>query len=154
MVMFMSETYRKIILKRRAKRLGIAPPNQNGPQGLAAIKMLVTITLIRPLNMLATEPTVFFFSLYTAFTFSVLFGFFAAYPYTFETVYGFNTWQYGLTFLGIGLGVILAVITNIFVDKLYYAKHHARILREGGTAVPPEYRLMCAQMGCFGVPIG
>lgn len=154
MVMFMSETYKKIILIRRAKRLNIAAPQQNSPTGLAAVKMLMTITLIRPLNMLATEPTVFLFSLYTAFTFSVLFGFFAAYPYTFQNVYGFNTWQYGLTFLGIGLGVVLAVVTNILVDKLYYAKHHARILKEGRTAVPPEYRLMCAQMGCFGIPIG
>ncbi|OCL10986.1 MFS multidrug transporter-like protein [Glonium stellatum] len=34
----MRETYKKIILKRRAKRLGIAPPN--GPAGLAAIKIL------------------------------------------------------------------------------------------------------------------
>jgi membrane-bound metal-dependent hydrolase YbcI (DUF457 family) len=84
----------------------------------------------------------------------VLFAFFAAYPFTFTTVYGFNTWQYGLTFTAIGLGVLLAVATNIVVDRLYYAKHHQRVLKEGRTAVPPEYRLLCAQMGCFGVPIG
>lgn len=152
--MFMSETYKKIILARRARRLKIAPPPNALPKGAAYLKMLLTITLVRPLNMLLTEPTVFLFSLYTAFTFSVLFAFFAAYPYTFQTVYGFNTWQYGLTFLAIGLGVILAVCTNIFVDRLYYRKHHQKVLKNGGTAVPPEYRLLCAQLGCFGVPIG
>ena len=118
------------------------------------MKMLLTVTLLRPLHMLFTEPIVLLFSLYTAFTFSVLFAFFAAYPFTFTTVYGFNTWQYGLTFLAIGLGVLLAVVTAIIVDRLYYAKHHQRVLKEGRTAVPPEYRLLCAQMGCFGVPIG
>lgn len=153
-VMFMSETYKKIILTRRAKRLNLPPPSQTPLKGLAYCKMLLTVTLTRPLEMLITEPTVFLFSLYTAFTFSVLFAFFAAYPFTFQTVYGFNTWQYGLTFLAIGLGVLLAVATNILVDRFYYAKHHARVLREGKTAVPPEYRLMCAQLGCFGVPIG
>lgn len=153
-VMCMSETYKKIILARRAKRLNIPPPQQTNLKGLALVKMLLTVTLARPLHMLFTEPTVFLFSLYTAFTFSVLFAFFAAYPYTFTTVYGFNTWQYGLTFTAIGLGVLLAVATNVFVDRLYYAKHHQRVLKEGRTAVPPEYRLLCAQMGCFGVPIG
>lgn len=152
--MFMSETYKKIILRQRAKRLNIAPPQDPQLSGLGKAKMLLTVTLIRPLNMLVTEPTVFLFSLYTAFTFSVLFAFFAAYPYTFESVYGFNIWQYGLTFLAIGLGVLLAVGTNIFVDRYYYARHHQRVLKEGRTAVPPEYRLLCAQLGCFGVPIG
>lgn len=153
-VMCMSETYKKIILARRAKRLNIAPPHQAMPKGLAFWKMLIMVTLARPLHMLVTEPTVFLFSLYTAFTFSVLFAFFAAYPYTFQTVYGFNTWQYGLTFLAIGLGVLLAVCTGFLTDRLYYAKHHQRVLKQGRAAVPPEYRLLCAQMGCFGVPTG
>jgi len=152
--MCMSETYKKIVLTRRAKRLNIPPPAQAKLTGIAYWKMLATVTLFRPIHMLVTEPTVFLFSLYTAFTFSVLFAFFAAYPYTFQSVYGFNTWQYGLTFLGIGLGVLLGVLTNFFVDRFYYAKHHQRAIREGRTSLPPEYRLLCAQMGCFGVPIG
>ena len=153
-VMCMSETYKKMILTRRAKRLNIDPQAQAKLTGIAFWKMLATVTLLRPLQMLVTEPTVFLFSLYTAFTFSVLFAFFAAYPFTFQSVYGFNTWQYGLTFLGIGLGVVLGVVTNFFVDRFYYAKHHQRALKEGRTSIPPEYRLLCAQMGCFGVPIG
>lgn len=153
-IMCMSETYKKIVLTRRAKRLNIPPPAQAKLTGIAYWKMLATVTLFRPIHMLVTEPTVFLFSLYTAFTFSVLFAFFAAYPYTFQSVYGFNTWQYGLTFLGIGLGVLLGVLTNFFVDRFYYAKHHQRAIREGRTSLPPEYRLLCAQMGCFGVPIG
>lgn len=153
-VLCMQETYKKVILQRRAKKLGIAPPPGPPVKGLAMLKMLFTITLFRPLHMLITEPIVALLSLYTAFTFSVLFAFFAAYPYTFETVYGFNTWQYGLTFLGIGLGVLLAVVTAILVNHFYYVPQHHRVLQEGKTAVPPEYRLLSAQMGCFGIPIG
>ena len=153
-VMCMSETYKKMILTRRAKRLNIDPPAQAKLTGIAFWKMLATVTLLRPLQMLVTEPTVFLFSLYTAFTFYVLFAFFAAYPLTLQSVYGFNTWKYGLTFIGIGIGVVLGVVMNLFVDRFYYAKHHQRALKEGRTSIPPEYRLLCAQMGCFGVPIG
>lgn len=154
LIMPMSETHKKTILQRRAKKLGVAPPPGPPVKGLAYAKMLITITLIRPLNMLFTEPIVALLSLYTAFTFSVLFAFFAAYPYTFETVYGFSTWQYGLTFLGIGLGVLLAVLTAMIVNRVYYLKHLKRVLGEGKRAPPPEYRLMCAQLGSFGISIG
>ncbi|TKA63383.1 hypothetical protein B0A55_12183 [Friedmanniomyces simplex] len=104
--------------------------------------------------MLATEPIVLFLSLYNAFTFSVLFAFFAAYPYTFESVYGFDTWQYGLTFLGIGLGVLLAVLTNVLVDRLVYTKKTAQALIEGRHMAAPEHRLYCAMLGSVGIPIG
>ncbi|KAK0277036.1 hypothetical protein LTS00_014312 [Friedmanniomyces endolithicus] len=150
----MSETYKKVILQRRAKKLDIPPPPTPPMSALTQLKILVTITIARPLVMLATEPIVMFFSLYNAFTFSVLFAFFAAYPYTFESVYGFNTWQYGLTFLGIGLGVLLAVLTNIVIDQLIYTKKTAQALKEGRHMAAPEHRLYCAMVGSVGIPIG
>ncbi|KAK5133739.1 hypothetical protein LTR08_007389 [Meristemomyces frigidus] len=155
LILTMHETYKKVILKRRAKRLNIAPP-AGGMQvtGFAYIKLLLTITLVRPAQMLVTEPIVLFFSLYTAFTFSVLFAFFAAYPYTFESVYGFNTWQYGLTFLGIGIGVCLAAVTAIVIDRKVYMSKYRQALKEGRTVVAPEHRLYAGMVGAIGVPIG
>jgi len=150
----MQETYKKVILKQRAKRSGLQPPPGSTPSGLAFAKILVTVTLVRPVHMLCTEPITFMLSLYTAFTFSVLFSFFAAYPYVFKGIYGFETWQYGLTFLAIGLGVLLAVMTAIVIDRTYYVSHHKKALAAGRTMVAPEYRLLSAQMGCFGVSIG
>ena len=120
----MRETYKKIILSRRAKKLGIPGPPKPNLSGLQFAKLLITVTLVRPVHMLCTEPIVLFFSLYNSFTFSVLFAFFAAYPYTFTTVYGFSTYQYGLTFLGILIGVLLAVVTAIVIDRrIYYKKY-------------------------------
>jgi len=154
LVLPMQETYKKVILSKRAKKLGIPGPPKPPVKGFAYIKLLLTITLVRPVNMLLTEPTVLFFSLYNSFTFSVLFAFFAAYPYTFEGVYGFNTWQYGLTFLGILIGVILAVVTAIIFDRTMYYKKYKTALKEGRTAVAPEHRLYAAMAGSFGIPIG
>ena len=149
-----SETYQKIIIKRLAKTQGKPIPAQ-GTTGKAAIKFLLTVTLIRPVTMLFTEPIVLAISAYTAFTFAVLFCFFAAFPIVFEGVYGFDTSQTGLTFLALGLGCILALITIVLVDrKYYYKKLYMRVKAEGGTMVAPEHRLYTAMLGSILVPIG
>lgn len=47
----MKETYKPIILKQRAKRLGIAPPKVEGVK----IKGGLAKKLLRPMHMLFTE---------------------------------------------------------------------------------------------------
>lgn len=70
----MKETYMKIILQRRSKVLNTEQATHTGPTGLAALKMLLTVVLTRPLYMLFAEPIVSLFSLYVGFNFAVLFG--------------------------------------------------------------------------------
>ena len=154
LVLPMNETYKKVILTKRSKKLGIEGPPKPPVKGWAYIKLLLTITLARPVHMLLTEPITLFLSLYTSFTFSVLFAFFAAYPYTFETVYGFNTWQYGLAFLGILIGVLSAVPTAIFLDRKVYLRKYEKALADGKPAAAPEHRLYAAMLGSIGVPVG
>jgi hypothetical protein len=52
----MKETYKKILLKRRAAQHGLEVPK--GPTGMAAIKFLLTVTLLRPVHMLAVEVSI------------------------------------------------------------------------------------------------
>lgn len=47
----MKETYKPVILKRRAKKLGLTPPK--GPEG--AMKRTIVVNLFRPVHMLLTE---------------------------------------------------------------------------------------------------
>lgn len=149
----MKETYKKTLLQRRAKRHGIALP-KTGPQGVEALKFLLTVTLLRPLRMLVVEPIVAFFSLYVAFNFGVVFGFFEAFPIVFEGVYHFDSGQAGLPFLSLGLGACLGVITFVVVDRLTYQKHYRASLRDGHEgAVLPEHRLYPAMMGSIALPI-
>lgn len=151
----MKETYKKIILQKRAKRLGIPPPAKVGPSGLAAVKFLITVTLFRPVRMIFTEPIVGFFSLYTGFNFSVLFGFFDAFPIVFEGVYHFDSGFSGLTFLGIGFGCCLGVATAIIINRLRYHKEYLKSHKEGRNGVvAPEHRLYAAMIGSFGIPVG
>ncbi|KAH7066886.1 major facilitator superfamily domain-containing protein [Paraphoma chrysanthemicola] len=146
------ETHRKVLLKRKAKKLGLPPPEPElAPK--EAIKLLLTITLFRPVRMLVSEPIVLLYSIYNAFTFSVLFAFFEAYPFVFMGEYGFEIWQYGLTFLGIGVGVLLGAVGAIAVDLLVYRK----IVRENGERFQkkgPEQRLYIGMIGDLCLPIG
>lgn len=150
----MTETYKKTLLERRAKHQGTTTTIQKtGPQGVEALKALLTVTLLRPLRMLATEPIVAFFSLYVAFNISVVFGFFEAFPIVFTGVYHFDSGETGLAFLSLGLGCCLGVVTFMVVDRLTYQKHYQASLREGREGVLPEHRLYSAMMGSVALPI-
>ncbi|KAL3422614.1 major facilitator superfamily transporter [Phlyctema vagabunda] len=152
--LFASETHKKTILLRRAKKLKIPPLPSPFPNKIAKIKFFATVTLIRPLHMLLTEPIVGFLSLYTAFNFAILFSFFAAFPYVFRTVYGFTVEESGLVFLSIGIGCILAVPTVLLCDHFLY-QPQVRLSHSTGSngTVAPEYRLYPAMIGSIGLPI-
>lgn len=145
----MSETYKKIILERRAKKAGLKRLVQ-GPPLSQVVMTLLKVTLTNPIRMLLTEPIVAWLSLYVAFVFAVFFAFFAAFPIVFEGVYGFNRGQSGLAFLAIVVGVSLSVVTVIIIDKTIYKKH-VRAAEEAGHNVAPEHRLYPAMMGGFGI---
>ncbi len=149
---FSKETYKSVILSRRAKRRNIRLPPQ--PSTLKKLNLFLTITLIRPLHMLFTEPIVAFFSLYTGFNFSVIFGFMAAYPYVFRSTYEFDTISSGLIFLAIGFGGSLAVPTVLLCDHFVYQPRVRECKAAGKNGViAPEHRLYPALIGCFGLPL-
>lgn len=168
----MKETYKPEILRRRAKRLGIKPADA-GMQKHISAKRSVIQNLVRPMHMLVTEvkplshqpktesntdhsqPAVFFFSLYTAFAFGVIFLFFAAFPFVFQRPpYNFSTAEGGLAFVSIGIGVIIGAITGVVVDRILYQKKAREAVREGRAHAAPEHRLYSAMIGSFGLPIG
>ncbi|KAK3214711.1 hypothetical protein GRF29_19g1016949 [Pseudopithomyces chartarum] len=148
----MKETYKKIILQRREKKQGVSPEkNSDG----AAVKKTIVQNFLRPMHMLVTEPVVFFLSLYTAFTFAILFLFFAAIPYVFERPpYRFTISQTGLVFLSIGLGVCLASITGLVIDTRLYQVKHREAVSTGQMHAQPEHRLYNAMIGSLGIPVG
>lgn len=153
--LFQQETYKKMILKRRARKYKLPPPHDPIPEGWARAKFLLNVTCVRAMRMLVTEPIVAFFSIYTAFTFAVLFGFFASFPYVFGHVYAFNTGEAGLVFLSLGIGCILATYAYVEIDRRTYTKQAIQRLSDGNDQpIPPEERLYPAMVGCFLVPIG
>jgi hypothetical protein len=150
----MRETYKKTIMTKRSKKLGTIPPPA-GPSGLAALKFLLNITFLRPLHMLGTEPIVIAWSLYIGFSFAVVYSFFAAFPYVYSSVYGFDVTENGLTFLSIAVGSLIGSVHVILVDRLQWRKKFVAWKKQGNTEkCPPEYRLYGAMVGSFVLPIG
>jgi hypothetical protein len=174
--LWLKETYKPIILKRRRRRLGI-PEAHKSINEPSALRVFLTATLLRPLTMLITEPIVTCFSLYVAVDFGILFTFFASFPLVYSRVYDFNSGQIGLTFLPIMIGCLLATLTCVLCDRLLYQKELLRVsartdsgtnLQDGEVAsthnsrelprikvyVEPEHRLYAAMIGGIGIPIG
>ncbi len=149
MSFFLGETSKKELLRRRALKRGVPPPPK--PPAKAALKALFTVILFRPIRMLFMEPIVGSITLYVSFAFGVLFAFFDAYPYVFMGVYKFSFGEVGLAFLGIILGICLAVITFVLIDKTLYAKAKERTPE--GKMPPPEERLYISMLGSLGIPI-
>ena len=112
-------------------------------------------SLLRPFQLLIFEPMCLNLCLFSALLLGILYLFFGAFPLVFSHNHGFNTWQEGLSFLGILLGMALGITT----DPLWY-RIRAKLVRklEAETGVPgasePEFRLPPAIAGAFLVPIG
>lgn len=167
MGLFQKETYKKIILAKRAKRLNLPPP----PNPMATMtpvqkmKFVLTITVARPVMMLFTEPIVAFLVVYTAFNFGVLFCFFAAFPVVYQSpfpemqIYHFSEGESGLVFLGIGAGISIASIIFVIIDLKWYQPRARKEITLNGKdprslLLPPEKRVFSAAVGSFMLPIG
>ncbi|KAH7168177.1 major facilitator superfamily domain-containing protein [Fusarium sp. MPI-SDFR-AT-0072] len=124
------ETYSHPLIRRRAKALGFP---------------LLTVTLTRPLYMLATEPIVSLCSLYTAFNFCVLFTFLTAFPLIFQNVHSFSSGQTGLVFLSIAIGCVAGGVLYIIID-------HRVHKRKDDVYSDPEQRLRGAMYGSILMP--
>ena len=85
-----------------------------------------------------------FLCVWTALLLGIIYAFFSAFPIVFRA-HGFSTTTLGLSFLGIGLGEILAVCTQPIWNKRY-----KRLLTElGGKRPPPEAHLVKGMVGAI-----
>ncbi|KAL4735754.1 MFS transporter [Aspergillus similis] len=153
------ETYAKPIMSRQAAaRSGLGLPvrssSATGPisSGMAGIRAMVTVTLIRPLFMLLTEPIVLLCPLYSSLNFAVLFCFLACVPLIYTTVYDFSPGHCGLIFIALALGCILGAISLIVIDhwvitRYGYSRQHSVIDERSPTTPSPERILWPAMLG-------
>lgn len=148
------ETYAPMLLRRRAAKLSrvtgkIYRSKPEIDQGQIKLGESFNIALSRPWVLLFREPIVFLLSLYMAFLYGTLFMLFAAYPIVFQEVRGWNQGIGGLPFLGIMVGMLIAVLYTI-IDNRRYVKNERR---HGGFA-SPEARLPPCILASITIPIG
>ncbi|KAH7316870.1 major facilitator superfamily transporter [Stachybotrys elegans] len=143
-----SETHHPVLKRRRAKQLG--QPIPPTPPISKMLSMFATVALVRPIVMLLTEPIVTWVCLYASCEFGTLFSFFAAVPYVFTTVYGFNTNEQGLVFISIIVGCLFGALTIVLCNVFLYLP---KTKNQPPHQTFPEYRLYPAMIGSIGLPI-
>jgi multidrug resistance protein len=160
---FYKESYKPVLLRQRAKKRNLPIP-RSPTEGLSWPKVISTYTsktLTRPMHMLLTEPIIAAFNAYSAFNFGLLYAFFAAFPYVFKAEYGFDSLSTGLTFLGLGVGVIIAAGCILIFSKGYYKPRvQEAVAKEepkpafATSRILPEKRLPLAMVGGPCITIG
>lgn len=152
--LFMPETYAPVLLRRRAQKLSkisgkVYESKIDIEQGKIALGEAFKIALSRPWILLFREPIVFLLSLYMAIVYGTLYMMFAAFPIVYEVNRGWNQGVGGLAFLGIMVGMLLAVVYSLW-DNARYVKTED----EHGGFAPPEARLPPTMVASIAIPIG
>ncbi|CAG2009050.1 unnamed protein product [Fusarium graminearum] len=148
------ETYAPYILRKRAQRLSkttgkvyISGYDADRPARSAAHHLKATLT--RPWVLLFKEPIILILSIYISIIYGTMYMCFAAFPIVFQGGRGWNQGVGGLAFLGIVVGVALAILTFVYEDKRY-----AKAGRTRGAPLEPEDRLPPAMVGSVLIPVG
>ncbi|KAF2856780.1 MFS general substrate transporter [Plenodomus tracheiphilus IPT5] len=112
----------------------------------ASLGKMIAISLYRPFHLLFTEPVVFWFSLWVAFSWAVLYLTLAAIPLVFQNNHGFSLQQANAVFASMCIASILATLLSIYQEKI--AKKYGKL------ASTPEGRLYFACVESALMPIG
>ncbi|KAK7029829.1 MFS transporter [Favolaschia claudopus] len=142
LVAFVPETHGPTLLKWRIEREGNTPP----PLTFNKVMAVFRVALARPVVYLFTEPVVMLVSLYLSVLYGILYGFFEAFTVVYLEIRHFQTTSYGLTYISLGLGFVVASGLLATVGPL-------RPLQAKGYTTPPEARLTLTYFGAIASPI-
>ncbi|KAI9879166.1 MAG: hypothetical protein M1830_009365 [Pleopsidium flavum] len=155
-VLFQPESYAPILLKWKANHLR----NLTGDNRYKAeveireetFSRRLRHALYRPFMLTAREPIIMLVALYLTVIYVILFTFLNGYTFIFTDVYGFSQGLTGLSFIGIGIG--LCCVSPLVLLVFVWAKRDLKKIQEdGGTRLPPEFRLWYAMFGAPAVSI-
>ncbi|EMD41088.1 hypothetical protein CERSUDRAFT_111661 [Gelatoporia subvermispora B] len=153
LVFIVPETYEPIILKRKARRLR----KQTGDDRYYApierqdksVYRMILLSCYVPFKLVLFDRMALALDIWTSLVLGILYLAFQAWPIIFEQKHGFNVQSTGLAFLGMGIGMALAVA----LQPLWNRYNRREAAKYGGNP-PPETRLVMGQVGGVLVPLG
>ncbi|CAI6341636.1 unnamed protein product [Periconia digitata] len=117
-----SETYHPTILAAKAARLRKETGNQNLRSKLALDippRAIFTRSIVRPMKMLFLSPIVLLTSTYVAIYYGIMYQFFTTLTFVFEGQYHFSSGMVGLSYLGLGGGLLVGMgFLGVMSDKI------------------------------------
>lgn len=157
-VFLVPETYAPAVLRVKAHQRRVETGDESWRASLEithhSIFRTVLVSLWRPFMLLFLDPMCFCLCLFSAILLGVLYLFFGAFPLVFEKVYNFNLWQTGLSFLGILVGMLVAVGTLPVWHRLYLHQAAKHQKQTGDAESMPEFRLPSSVLGSWFCVVG
>ncbi|KAL3477408.1 major facilitator superfamily domain-containing protein [Aspergillus californicus] len=153
--LFVPETFGPVLLRRRAALLSESTGkvfatsfDRQHPAG--SLSQRVKISIRRPLVLLFTEPIVAALAFYNALIYGTTYLLLAALPVVFQRVRGWSPGIGGLAFIPIAIGMAIAILYMIFVNRRYTQVWE----KSANHELPPEARLPSCKVGATVIPIG
>ncbi|KAF4981761.1 hypothetical protein FZEAL_2483 [Fusarium zealandicum] len=148
------ETYAPVLLRKRAAKLSKMTGKHyvskvDNDRGKVTLWDSLKTALSRPWILLFKEPIVLLLSIYMAIIYGTLYMLFGAFPIVYQQNRGWNQGVGGLSFLGIMVGMLLAIAYTIPSNKRYIKTE-----QEHGGFAPPEARLPACLIGSVCLPVG
>lgn len=148
------ETFAPVLLQRKVQRLRRTTGNAELYSKLdnrLAARTQFRRALVRPAKLMCTSIICGLLSLYSAILYGIMFLLFTTFPQVFGQGYGFSEGVAGLTYIGVGVGLLLGLLVHAFTSDRTM-KRLARKKTQGEYR--PESRLLVAGfLGPF-IPMG
>lgn len=158
------ESYAPTLLARKAARLRQSTSNphlKSKYETATPVPRTVVLTraIVRPMKMLLFSPIVLVLSSYMALVYGYLYLLFTTLTDVFENIYHFPTSLVGLTFLGIGVGMVGGIFAYGLLADRMTSSAAATASKAGGTDdkpanIQPEHRLPPILPGAACIPVG
>jgi multidrug resistance protein len=146
------ETYAPALLEAKARAMRKETSNMKLRSKFdkgQTTRQLFILAIVRPTKMLVFSPIVFLLALETSIVYSYSYFLFATFPYVFQSQYSFGTAKTGLSYLGLGIGLVIGQFgIGAMSDKLAAAK------KASAGSWKPEHRLPPSILGSFLIPVG
>ncbi|KAE8539173.1 hypothetical protein D1P53_004263 [Cryptococcus gattii VGV] len=154
-IIVVPETYAPTILRRHARSLQATALSEGKEE-----------YYISKYDMVKKKVIVGCLSIYGALIYGILYLFFTAFPIVFQQTRGWTillilkVGESGLSFLGMGVGLISGVILNPFLSSYFHSRSRAQLqshVTPSGHAhphPPPEARLPVCCIGAILAPVG
>lgn len=149
------ETYQPVLLIGKAKRMR----QETGDHGYFApleivrretnITSAVLLSTRRPFGLLLKDPMMGVLCFYTGLVLAIVYMYFVAFPYIFETLYQFKVMEVACCYLGLAAGMLVVSPSSLY----FQYKYEEKVRRNNGIRVP-EFRFDPLFYGAFAAPIG
>lgn len=153
MMMTVKETYAPRILRKRAEKMRTQTGDDRWwcqyDRSDSSWRLIAT-NMKRPCVLFFTEPIVWFINVWNALIYGILYLCFVAYPVVFAQHRGWSAGFAGMSYLGIGAGIVLAIALEPLIRRIVNSRP-----RDSATGKPaPEAAALIMVVGSLLTPIG